>query len=457
VSSYPDNQVLGPEWRESNTSRPYPLSTRVDILTPSGGTVDLSDFFNDATVYADVPDDEGLRLALVEWDTSQSFEDGSRFILETSSGETVVDSVEATDISVYAYDDDKWWLYEARGASWCLKLVLWQEIADSIFDPVLPGDTVTYELLSGAFLEERCITRPQAVLESITVGEDTLTGSVSFDNGYNALMDIDYGSTGAERRISLHGIPGEGLGKFALSEPREVYLSTLMSVLPDEHGHLYLDGDPCYFFHPEFEEDLSWPYPDYQLTSTCTACCDCLEYVKLYEMLRSITNRASSMAVDIDYAKSRYYTGSSMFESEKTTRAVVYSITYVKPRNGLFLEVKTYVVNDTEDTVTLSADSTWTFTTSGGLEIAIPSSYPMLYEGGEWTNINSRTTVLTDSFSVSGTVDIEPANIIVFSSRAYFKEAEGAEEVTVEFDGEADSFILSDSDTVALEPYFSPE
>jgi len=145
----------------------------------------------------------------------------------------------------------------------------------------------------------------------------------SIQPGFN--MEIAQGSADDEdtgrklTRVAINAVPGAGLGKYLICSGDE-YLFTLNGVGPDDNGNLKLGPEECYWLDiPVKSGPTPIQNPDHNIASVatlesnqvrlrnaCGPCCSCEDYLKAYDHLRDIWNRAKLVAARINSIRGEY-------------------------------------------------------------------------------------------------------------------------------------------------------
>lgn len=184
-----------------------------------------------------------------------------------------------------------------------------------------------------AVLDERVIDALPRRILSISVDDTTFEGGeVTLENGYNTTVAtedfeaIDGGQAGAT--ITISSQPNSGAGRYPC-EDDTTYIATINNVAPDERGNFALDAGGCYKLERPFQiTGSSGGIPLAQLTSAntlrlrnnCGACCECDDYVAVYESLRKLNNRYLNIRDDAEEIRDQLRLNRARWEEQRSCR-----------------------------------------------------------------------------------------------------------------------------------------
>ena len=120
-------------------------------------------------------------------------------------------------------------------------------------------------------------------------------------------------------RVAINAVPVAGTGKYLIC-PGNEYLLTLNGVGPDDVGNTKLAPEECYWLDVPIASGPTPLFPqqhniartavltpnEVRLRNACGPCCSCEDYIKTYEHLRSIWDRAKTAANRVDELRTDY-------------------------------------------------------------------------------------------------------------------------------------------------------
>ena len=333
------------EFLTSNTSVDYPFTDRVADPTNADG-----DYFSELVVDA--------YLAYVPGEVSKD-------VKLTDLSEPTGSVVECT----FKYSDNTTAFTSTSGiarvfGSWTI--VEWVETTGvarilvetakiSTFSwPVAPVD---------AYLVSHILQEVMPSVEAITAVPDllssySLTGIVELEAGYNVEMTAeDVDSVRGTKRINISAVPGAGAGKVPGCDVSDIGIFTINGQSPDLNGNINLIGDDCYKL--EYPLDLTdvggeWPVipNSLEFSNQCEPCCQCEDYVYLYDtLLRGSHTIGSDLSTTVYAVIDEYKDLREQILLEKSRRESLSLELRTTSRHGWTTTVQVIVYNNTDSNV----------------------------------------------------------------------------------------------------------
>jgi hypothetical protein len=186
----------------------------------------------------------------------------------------------------------------------------------------------------------------------------------SVQPGFN--MEIEQGAASVEdtgrklTRVAINAVPGSGLGKYLICRGDE-YLFTLNGVGPDDNGNLKLGPEECYWLDiPIKSGPTPLPNPSHniarsvilepnqvRLRNACGPCCSCDDYIKAYDHLRQIWNKARAVAESVNGIRDGYASLVQQLAAKQPQDDILFIA-----QNGMQLVVQVTVWNNSEEATT---------------------------------------------------------------------------------------------------------
>lgn len=107
-----------------------------------------------------------------------------------------------------------------------------------------------------------------------------IAGHVKLVNGYNCELDTVVSYVPDTTVITISAIAGTGLGIVPCKKEATIPVSVPHGLHPDIRGNVILEGDECYTIVSEGNK--------LRIYGSCTACCDCDEFVAVGNELRTL-------------------------------------------------------------------------------------------------------------------------------------------------------------------------
>jgi hypothetical protein len=274
------------EWLTSNTRIAYPFVNRVDTPVSSGGDI-FSDLVVDAYLTYPTDEEKGVKLHSLGEPLAGGTDVEFRF-----DDETVALTGTGADYKYSTFGD--WTLLEWTTDSSAARVLLETAKIAGFSWPVA---------LTDAFLVGHAVQPVQKIVKSITAEGYTFDGTVELICGYNVDMSLPTAivpevSARKSTRVGLSGNAGDGLGTYPDCDYEEPPVYTINGQGPDSQGNFVLNMVDCYRGQLPVTNPLlgpPWTYQEnaYQIFNECSPCCECEDYVYVYdELLRRVFDQA---------------------------------------------------------------------------------------------------------------------------------------------------------------------
>lgn len=185
-----------------------------------------------------------------------------------------------------------------------------------------------------ALLDARTCAQQLPRLRSLRKeGGDMLQGQISLLNGYNTTLELATTAAADGGRnsstITFNAGPGLGDGQFptGCEDEDEIVVRYLGGIGPRSDGNFAMDAANCYKSErPVFEEVNASPRRvaitagALQLSNDCGPCCDCGDYVKVYEALRRLRDRLAALFERANVTRLQYAQNASRFTQQADCR-----------------------------------------------------------------------------------------------------------------------------------------
>lgn len=210
-----------------------------------------------------------------------------------------------------------------------------------------PRDWPVYFEPESARIDPRTIERlppyvtSLAVITNLADDEDDIDieggQNVKLRAGYNAELELLDEDDGVElldgqpnvKVVQLNLDPGLGLGRFPCEE--ELYVRRINGVVPDANGNVIFDatnkGAPptglCYRIErPVFEGEDGTEVTKHtlKLSNDCGTCCDCDDFINVYEAIRVLTNRYKALGLRAEAVRDQYRLNKQRWEAGASCR-----------------------------------------------------------------------------------------------------------------------------------------
>lgn len=290
------------------------------------------------------------------------------------NGVTVFDSLSATSYAEVAWGSYKT-IIEWKDATGNIVRVVKHEGWDSHETPIVWDD---YFEPTFSWISPRAVEKAPAVLTDIQVATTTLLGSsvsatsgLILSGGYNTELTGSQYEEDGERRvatISIDGEAGAGSGKYPGCATEDVVRYIGGAEASDTVGTVFFNSDNnrCYRIGQAItsytEEDpyVSGVYYGTHRTATptdntikiendCIVCCDCPDFIAVYEGVRKLTRTYTSMGLRAEIVRDRLARIIDRWNSSKTCREAHALQILLQPYPDYKLGVAASVCNKTED------------------------------------------------------------------------------------------------------------
>lgn len=187
-----------------------------------------------------------------------------------------------------------------------------------------------YFIPESAVLSIRATLPEREIVDSIAVynePDDTgvllLDGPLLLEGGYNIQLTQDADTN----TIRIDCIGGVGAGRFTRDETSTRYVKSINGVAPNPRGELWLTGSKCYkIAQPIASIQSIDPFlvamqpATLQFQNDCTPCCKCEDTLLLYERMRELSARMSTLTNRLTQAKAQYEEAVNRFDLFRTTQ-----------------------------------------------------------------------------------------------------------------------------------------
>ncbi len=221
-------------------------------------------------------------------------------LIEDADGQVVFDSRLAdTPVS-------KFWGTDRR-------IIQWQygdNTLRAVQHRLLLTDFDTYIEPTDAVLDSRTVQQVPLRVRSLRLDVGSAyQGDITFSGGFNTeleLLDaVRVDGTRFETELRLSASPGGGNGRFGPACGAEILQSirSISAIPPDSHGNWNLDADGCFRIERPISAVLDSGPPrelritdhTLQLFGDCGICCECEDFMAVYEGIRRMRNRYADM------------------------------------------------------------------------------------------------------------------------------------------------------------------
>jgi hypothetical protein len=244
--------------------------------------------------------------------------------LASSANITIVDAVDATifDSPGATYYWKDWgprlrvheWLFSDR----VCRVVQHRATADPV--PPWPQEIVP----ANGVLDERASELLAQRLLFVQVGDNTVSGEVTFINGWN--VDIAAAPYKEPLRtttaLTYSANPGDGPGRYPGCQSPDAVLRTIDGQLPDTRGNFTLAASGCYYVRQPLGTGtggLAVPVPStLVIGNDCGPCCDCNDFVNVQRAVLNVESRLRSTAAIAENTRDEYVAASNRWNDSKS-------------------------------------------------------------------------------------------------------------------------------------------
>lgn len=237
--------------------------------------------------------------------------------IRDSQGLVVFDSLVATDFKSEDWAGIRRILEWTDSAGQILRIVYHTEFG-------LNDDVRTYDEYiepTSAQLDGRVPYQLPKRVTSLRVGLNTISsGNVVFQNGFNTTVEADTPAvtdgTRRETDITIAAEAGSGEGRFGpgCEEGEDSAIRRVNGVGPNTRGNLILDASECYRVERPIQSVLQ-PSPRQlqirdnalQLFNDCGPCCECDDFIAVWEAIRGLRDRYANLVARAQAARDQYH------------------------------------------------------------------------------------------------------------------------------------------------------
>jgi hypothetical protein len=294
------------EWLTSNTQVAYPFVEHVDTL---------SDLVVDAFVMYDPAKGHEVRLSLltdptIPADVEFRYRDG-----------TVAFSATTAECQLRLMGP--WTVLEWVNGSLMARLLLKTDLLDGYSWPATPAE---------AWLVGHATQPVQNRLQALISDLSRFTGFVELIQGYNIALTAEVtdnpDSARAVTQVTIDAQAGNGLGRYPSCDFDNPPILTINGVAADQQGNFKLVPFDCYRGEAPIENPLTGPpwrltANTFKLHNHCSPCCDCADYVYVYDVLmRQVYDLAKIVSDRFYKVRDNYAKLYTKMKAQKTAREV---------------------------------------------------------------------------------------------------------------------------------------
>lgn len=288
------------EWLTSNTRIAYPFVDRV--VTPAAGDGTLfSDMVVDAFIGYPVAQQQDIKLYSLSNPAAATPTVVFRYADNTVAFNGLSAEVRKATIGPWTF------LQWTKTTAVARLLLRTADIAKFTW-PVTPTD---------AWLVGHTV---QPIQRSVmTIGADVyqFDGFVELVDGYNIGLSLDTTYVPSaipartQHRVVIEAVPGDGLGLYPICQETTPPIFTINGISPDDQGNFTLAPEGCYRGEMPVNDVGMPPWPilpnRYKLHNDCSPCCECSDYVYVYDVLfRKVYERAKTVSTSLYAARDQY-------------------------------------------------------------------------------------------------------------------------------------------------------
>jgi hypothetical protein len=243
--------------------------------------------------------------------------------LPSAANLTIVDAADATifDSPGATYSWKDWgtrfriheWLFPDR----VCRVV--QHCATADPAPPWPQEIVP----TNGLLDERASELLAQRLLRIQVGDNTVTGEVTFINGWNVGIAVAPYKESLRTTTSLtySANPGDGPGRYPGCQSPDAVIRTINGQGPDTRGNFTLAAGDCYYVRQPLgtgTSGLAVPVPStLVMGNDCGPCCDCNDFVNVQRAILNIESGLRSSAAIAENTRDEYVEASVRWNESK--------------------------------------------------------------------------------------------------------------------------------------------
>lgn len=434
------------EWLTSNTRVAYPFVERVAVPTGADGTP-FSDLVVDAYVAYQDAVQEDVRLVSLGDPSASSVDVEFRY----AGGAIAFSSVGAA-------------FNKATLGVWTmLEWVKGDGAARILLETAKISQFTWPAVLVDAYLVGHALQPIQSFVNSFTAESNTFNGTVELVGGYNVNLSVQTdllaeASARAKTKVQIEATAGEGLGTYPNCSFETPPIFTINGVGPDEQGNFLLNPKDCYRGQIPITNELTGPpwrflKNAFKLRNDCSPCCECEDYIYVYdELLRRVFNAAKVVSDRFYRVRDQYRALYEQIQAQKACREQPRVDMKLIGRQGWCVAVQLIVYNNGGcdcDEVTLTIDMTG----PGGY--TVPDAQRIDTDDIEHKPFTLQGTWPT--YQISFTDGVRGARSLIATFEIYFPigaRAPGAP-VTGTVTGTVDGKPVSDTATTTLTQVFN--
>ncbi len=182
-------------------------------------------------------------------------------------------------------------------------------------------------------LDDRACIQQAVQLRSLRVGLNQVRGLGSvFQAGYNMQMvvtpitPVDGGRL--QTQVSFSAIPSSGAGTYNPGPPAYIGIRKINGIKPDTSGNFGMDATACYRVERPVQEVLNTNPREVaiidhalQVFADCGPCCECQDFINVYEAIRRLRNRYADLIARAQAARDTYMKNRKRFMEQAACRA----------------------------------------------------------------------------------------------------------------------------------------
>lgn len=174
--------------------------------------------------------------------------------------------------------------------------------------------------------------------------------------GYNVRLTDQVEEAGSISRangILIDVAPGLGLGRYPCES--ELYVAKINGAVADARGNLRVDASGCYRLQRAITEvsdtddrieTATMTEATLALSNDCGPCCECQDFINVYEAIRVLTDRYRRLGVLAEAIRDQYVVNKARFENSATCRAAQSLRAAAQPINNCYVAIGAGVCNN---------------------------------------------------------------------------------------------------------------
>lgn len=434
------------EWLTSNTRVAYPFVGQVDSPTGSSGTP-FSDLVVDAYLTYKTDEEQDIRLHSLGDPSGASVDVEFRFADNSVAFSSVGADFKKSAMGIWTFLE---WSKDGGAA----RLLLDTSKISEFTWPATPTD---------AYLVGHAVQPLQSFVDTLNAEGESYDGFIELLAGYNIKLEVRESlsltpSVRKKTRVRISVDPGSGLGTYpdCTFDPPPVY--TINGIGPDSQGNFIMNPQDCYRGQPPVTNPLvgpPWTFKKntYKFFNNCSPCCDCEDYIYVYDYLLRRTYQKAKQVSDRFYTvRDQYKTLYQQILEQKACREKPRVDLKLVGRHGWCVVVQLVVYNNSgcqADSVVLNV------TMSGPSGAAVPDAQRI-----DTDDIEHKPFALLGSwpnYTVGFTDGVRGARVLVSKFEIYFPIGARSAGAVVrgEVSGTVDGVAVSDTATTRLTQVFN--